>query len=140
MSNIDSLNLFTEIGSVNNHLNRNLDRTLGAIHGIGVSDFRVMHQLELAPANVLSRVELAEKVSLTASGITRLLNPMEKIGLIEKLQNERDARVSLVRLTEAGKQRFKQAQESFIAVMDNSLNKLNPSEKNKLIELLGKVS
>ena len=99
-----------------------------------------MHQLELAPANVLSRVELAEKVSLTASGITRLLNPMEKIGLIEKLQNERDARVSLVRLTEAGKQRFKQAQESFIAVMDNSLNKLNPSEKNKLIELLGKVS
>lgn len=140
MSHENLLTLFIAISSVNNQVSKRLDRNLGAVHGIGVSDFRVMHQLDLAPGNILSRIELAENIGLTASGITRLLNPIEKIGLVEKLPNERDARVSLVKLNKVGKQRFDEALESFSEVMQSSLDKLTKSEQKKLAELLGKMS
>lgn len=140
MSHENLLTLFIAISSVNNQVSKRLDRNLGAVHGIGVSDFRVMHQLDLAPGNTLSRIELAESIGLTASGITRLLNPIEKIGLVEKLPNERDARVSLVKLNKVGKQRFDEALESFSEVMQRSLDKLTKSEQKKLAELLGKIS
>lgn len=51
----------------------------------------------------MRRIDLAEKVWLTASGVTRLLLPMEKIGLVKKEKNDADARVSLVWITESGK-------------------------------------
>lgn len=50
----------------------------------------------------MRRIDLASSIGLTASGITRLVSPMEKIGLVQKERNERDARVSLVKITPAG--------------------------------------
>lgn len=135
----NSLDVFSRMTSANNQINKKLDRTLGAVHGIGVSDFRVMQQLDAATGNTLSRIALAESVGLTASGITRLLNPMEKVGLVEKLKNERDARMSLVRLSKIGKQRYSEALLSFTQTMEASLNKLTQSEQKKLIELLEKM-
>lgn len=134
------IEFFICLDSASNRVSKRLDRSLGAVHGLGVSDYRVMHQLDVAPGKVLSRIELAESVGLTASGITRLLNPMEKIGLVEKRQNDRDARVSLVSLSEIGKQRLSEARESFLAVMETSLSKLSQQEKASLIELLEKIA
>jgi DNA-binding MarR family transcriptional regulator len=74
-----------------------------SVHGVGLSEYLVLHQLFIAPGQKMRRVDLAEQVGLSPSGITRLLNPMEKIGLIEKEENPRDARVSLVTLSIAGK-------------------------------------
>ncbi len=99
----------TEAG---NRVSRRLDHTL-AIHGISFTEFRVLHQLAQAPGETLRRVDLAEAVGLTASGVTRLLNPMEKIHLVEKERNPRDARVSLVRLSATGKEIYGDALASF---------------------------
>ena len=54
-----------------------------SMHGLGLSDYFVLNQLYLAPAQKMRRSELAERVGLSPSGITRLLNPLEKIGLVE---------------------------------------------------------
>ena len=68
------------------------------MHGISLKDYMILHILNNATGNRLRRIDLAEKTGLTASGITRLLLPLEKIGLITKENNDRDARVSYVKL------------------------------------------
>lgn len=104
-----SLQLFSVFATAH----KRIDRTLSAIHGIGLTEFTVLNQLSAAPNLTLSRIQLAESVGLSASGITRLLNPMQKIGLVEKERNPRDARVSLVKLSKAGKKIHKEAYASF---------------------------
>lgn len=87
------------------NLNGQIQRKLAGaltVHGLGVSEFLVLLQLHGAPDKHMRRVDLAEAVGMTASGITRLLNPMEKTGLITKQASARDARVSLVGLSKAG--------------------------------------
>jgi DNA-binding MarR family transcriptional regulator len=84
-----------------------------SLHGVGLSEYLVLHQLFIAPNQKMRRVDLAEQVGLSPSGVTRLLNPMEKIGLIEKEDNPRDARVSLVALSIAGKRVYEETQLSF---------------------------
>ena len=56
-----------------------------SVHGISFSEFCILHRLFQAPQQRLSRIELANSVGLSASGITRLLQPMEKIHLVENL-------------------------------------------------------
>lgn len=135
-----NLTVFTELNSTYSHLHKKLDRYLGAVHGLGVSEFRVLSELDKTPGGMLSRIELAERLSLTASGITRLLNPMQKIGLIQKLANERDARISLVALGDSGQTRAREAADGVDHVMEASLKKLRPDEVNTLLSLLEKLS
>lgn len=90
-------------------LGERIDNSLGAVHGIAFIEFMVLHQLAAAPDGAMRRVDLARAVSRSASGVTRLLRPMEKIGLVAKGESQRDARVSLVQLTAAGRERYKDA-------------------------------
>lgn len=140
MSENNILPLFIELSTANNHISKKLDRHLGAMHGLGVSEFRVLRELDLAPSQTLSRIDLAQNVGLTASGITRLLNPMEKIGLVEKQKNNRDARISLVKMNASGQERYQQALEGFIYVMESCLKGLDNKERQTLFNLLKKLS
>ncbi len=97
-------------------LHSTIQKRVGAAlssHGIGLSEYLVLNQLYIATNQKMRRSDLAEQVGLSPSGVTRLLNPMEKIGLIVKEDNPRDARVSLVTLSGAGKKIFKEARISF---------------------------
>ena len=98
------------------------------MHGISLTDYMILHILNNATGNRLRRIDLAEKTGLTASGITRLLLPLEKIGLITKENNDRDARVSYVKLTTVGKKIFKDATITATSISTALLN--NFSEKN----------
>jgi len=83
---------------------RRLDQVLGGYHGISFNDFMLLHYLNRAPAGRLRRVDLAERQGLTASGVTRTLLPLEKIGLVERQQDPRDARVAYAAITETGRE------------------------------------
>ncbi|QQT32666.1 MarR family transcriptional regulator [Sphingobacterium multivorum] len=80
-----------------------------SLHGLSLTDFMILHILSQASGNRLRRIDLAESTGLTASGITRIISPMEKMGLVVKEYNDRDARVSYVKLTAAGDRIFKEA-------------------------------
>lgn len=98
------------------NLHSNIQKKMGAAlsaHGIGLSEYLVLNQLYVAKNRRMRRSDLAEHVGLTPSGVTRLLNPMEKIGLIKKEDSPRDARVSLVALSETGKKIAEEARISF---------------------------
>ncbi len=111
-----------------------------AVHGIGLSEYLVLYQLYSAPTQKMRRSDLAEQVGLSPSGITRLLNPMEKIGLVEKEENPRDARVSLVTLSSAGKQIFEDARVSFDHAAEILLKPLDAQQSSAFSTLLTMVS
>ncbi|SFB92411.1 MarR family winged helix-turn-helix transcriptional regulator [Massilia yuzhufengensis] len=83
-------------------LSRRLDNSLGSLHGISFADYQLLLSLLRAPGGRLRRVDLAEKLGLTASGVTRSLLPLEKIGLVGRQSDPRDARVGYAIITPSG--------------------------------------
>ena len=106
-----------------------------SIHGIGFSEYLVLWHLSAAPANAMRRIDLAECLGLTASGITRLVNPMEKTGLVAKQALARDARVSLVVLTNAGARVLSEAAVAFESVTGEWLGRLSAGERRAVEKL-----
>ena len=81
---------------------RRFDSTLGNLHGLSFGDYQLLYHLQRAPGGRLRRIDLAERLALTASGITRSLMPLEKIGLVARQADARDARVGYAAITAAG--------------------------------------
>ena len=119
-------------------LNRKLDQALAA-HGISFTEFTALRQLHSAPNEQMRRIDLAERIGLSASGVTRLLNPMEKIGLVTKEASARDARVSLVKLTKAGTRLLKEAEVSFDHLAGRSLQDFTKQEYSEFARLISKM-
>jgi DNA-binding MarR family transcriptional regulator len=84
-------------------LEKRLDHSLGAIRGISLAEYRLLRALGDAPNAQASRVDLAQAVGLTPSGVTRALRPMEKLGIVSTLKSKRDARLAIAALTPAGR-------------------------------------
>ncbi len=121
------------------HVSRQLDNSLGAIHGIGLTEYMVLRQLDKAPNSTLRRIDLADAVGRTASGITRMLRPMEKIGLVEKDVSERDARVSLVRMTASGERVYDESSATVNQQAQSLLSGLDDRRLDAFLELLDAV-
>jgi len=115
---------------------KQIDNSLGMIHGIGLTEYMVLSHLSNAPKNLMRRIDVAEAIGRTASGVTRMLSPMEKIGLIQKEVNPRDARVSLVKMTETGEKIFKEATNTFNQQSEQILKALDQKQLNDLYVLL----
>ena len=105
-------------------------------HGLSFTELMVMYNLSTAPSNTMRRIELAENVGLSASGVTRLLTPMVKINLVQKEVNPRDARYSLVKLSDTGKQLLKDALVAF----EHSSETLTKPIQGKQLERFIKLS
>jgi DNA-binding MarR family transcriptional regulator len=103
-----SLELFIGLSKV---LTRNSRRFNGGLDGLGFSEFVILIHVDQSPDQKIRRIDLAEKMGLTASGVTRILAPMEKIGLIKRETAPRDARVSFVTITPSGHRNFTETLE-----------------------------
>lgn len=130
---------FLELAKVHTILSRKLDGRLG---GLSLSEFMILYTLYETPEERLRRIDLAEHVGLTASGITRILLPMEKIGLVKKETNERDARSSFVLLAPGGKEMLIEAidrADLFAKDVFPPISEKKLEEISKLFQSLGKV-
>jgi|SRR5438445_5462318 len=96
---------------------RSFDAQLQGDHGLTVNDFEALLLLSGAEDNQMRRVDLADGLQLTASGVTRLLDGLEKLGLVEKATCAKDARVTYAVLTEAGAEKLKEASCSHVAAI-----------------------
>lgn len=90
-----------------------LSGEFSAVHGISVNEFLLLLHLERAASNRLARVDLAKRMHVSASTVTRMAAPMEKIGLVGREVDQRDARLVFVVATEAGKTKLAEALETF---------------------------
>lgn len=98
--------LFLSFVHLSNRMLKRMDGQL-SVHGISFTEYQVLHHLRKAARETMTRIELARSVGLSASGVTRLIAPMEKLGLVEKESHPRDARISLVKLSNTGKKVYK---------------------------------
>lgn len=115
-------------------LARRFDSGLG---GLGLNEFTILYTLNVASEGKMRRIDLANKIGLTASGITRLLLPMEKIGLVKGGESEKDARARYIMIAPGGKRKLDEAIER----MDFILDELIPAGKrNKLKGMSGFIS
>jgi DNA-binding MarR family transcriptional regulator len=93
---------------------RRFNRELLASHGLTINDFEVLVHLAHADGGRLRRVDLADRVLLTASGITRLLDGLERSKLVCKASCSADARVTYAEITPAGRALLSDARESHV--------------------------
>ena len=103
-----SLTLFMNMAIAQAIVGRRFDPQLG---GLSFTEFLILYHLSKNPTGKMRRVDLAERIGLTASGVTRLLAPMEKIGLVKREENTADARVSFVALAPSGKRMLNESME-----------------------------
>ena len=117
---------------------RKVDNRL-SLHGISFTEFAILKHLAEAPERTLRRIDLAEGIGISASGVTRILNPMEKIKLVAKEKNDRDARVSLVKLTDAGSEIYSDASATLAFVSADFLSPLTENQLAKLMKYTEKL-
>ncbi|MEZ5246961.1 MAG: MarR family winged helix-turn-helix transcriptional regulator [Acidimicrobiales bacterium] len=79
-----------------------LESGLSHVTGITFAEYRLLRAIARSPQQRASRVDLAERVGLSPSGVTRALQPLEKLGFVETQRGERDARLALAGLTPHG--------------------------------------
>jgi DNA-binding MarR family transcriptional regulator len=119
---------------------RRFNRDLLALHGLTINDFEVLVHLDHADGGRLRRVDLSERVLLTASGITRLLDGLERCDLVRKASCAADARVTYAEITETGRARLADARLSHVqGVRELFAERYSGSELVALTELLGRL-
>jgi DNA-binding MarR family transcriptional regulator len=89
-----------------------LSAQLSADHGLNINAYEALLHLARAPDSRLRRVDLANGLLLTASGVTRLLDSLERDGFVAREECSSDRRVSYAALTEAGRSKLREASKS----------------------------
>jgi len=121
-------------------ITRELSAQLQREHGLTISDYEVLLHLSRADGGMLRRVDLAERVVLSASGITRLLEGLERAGWVERASCKSDARVSYAKLTEKGRRKLREAAVTHVAGVDELFNdRYSESELATLAGLLARL-
>jgi DNA-binding MarR family transcriptional regulator len=121
-------------------ITRELSAQLQREHGLTLNDYEVLLHLSHADGGRMRRVDLAERVVLTASGITRLLEGLERSGFVCKETCPSDARVSYAKLTDEGAAKLRAAAETHLRGVDELfLARYSEPELATLAELLGRL-
>jgi len=120
---------------------RALSARLDAEHGLTVSEFEALQLLARAERRAMRRVDLAEGLGLTPSGVTRLLDGLERAGFVGKRTCESDGRVTYAVLTDAGEAKLTEASCSHVGAIATFLeDRYSVEELTALEDLLGRLS
>jgi DNA-binding MarR family transcriptional regulator len=111
------------------------DAELGAVHGLGLSDFAALHHLAEAPGGRLRRVDLARRLALTPSGVTRLLAPLERRGIVTREEDGYDARATFAVLSRSGKSLAKDATATVTTIAEAVLGSLSDKDRAAFAKL-----
>ena len=125
---------------VHSALTRRFTTELVNMHGLTLNGYEVMLHLAHAPGRRLRRVDLAESVLLTASGITRLLDGLERSGYVSRAASEQDARVTYAVLTDEGYEKLRSAAPTHVSSIRELFGgQFSSDELETLTELLGRL-
>jgi DNA-binding MarR family transcriptional regulator len=121
-------------------MSRALDAELQDAHSMTISDYDVLVQLRDAEDHSLTMSELSRRTLLTRSGMTRLVQGLERDGLVERRSCATDARVSYAVLTEVGQAQIAAARRTHHAGIRRLFaDHFTPEEAEELSRLLGQI-
>lgn len=118
-----------------------LDRELRTRHGLTFSTYDVLLRLARAESGSLRMTELAERVLMSPSGLTRLVDGLARRGLVERAVFDGDGRVTLVRLTQEGRSVLRAAARTHVAGIRRHLTgRLTAAQLRSLASILETVT
>jgi DNA-binding MarR family transcriptional regulator len=119
---------------------RELSASLLSDHGLTINDYEALLVLSSAPDQRLKRIDLARRLLLTPSGVTRLLEGLESAGLVERAACATDLRVTYAQLTDGGREKLAEASCGHVASIQALFEEhLSPDEIDQLGETLAKL-
>jgi DNA-binding MarR family transcriptional regulator len=119
---------------------RELDRELEEVHGLPLTHYEVLLYLEAAPGDRLRMSDLAASVLLSQSGVTRLVDRLERAGHVIRKPCAEDRRVLYAELTDSGRARLAEARPTHLAgVRARFLSRFDAAELDDLAEAWERV-
>lgn len=114
---------------------------LGAVHGLSLKETLLLMHLKGATRERLPRVDLAKRLSVSPSTVTRMATPLEKLGLIGREPDARDARLAYVVLTSAGQTLVEHATATLERLAGETFSdRWSGTEIERLASLLGRLT
>ena len=139
-TNTAALTAWVRLLRAHSAITRTFNAQLQAQHGLTINDYEALLVLAHDGGNRLKRIEVSERLQLTPSGITRLLEGLERCGLVAKEPCEADARVTYAVLTEAGRAKLAEASSSHLASVEALFSeRYSGEELRTLADLLGRL-
>lgn len=131
-----SLEFFLNLAKVQAVMFRRFDSSLW---WLWFNEFIILYHLNQVQDKKLRRIDLADKIGLTASWVTRILLPMEKIWLVSREINPNDARVSYVILASGWKTKLEEAliRAEYLSEQTISIDKYD--KLNELSDLINEI-
>jgi len=117
-----------------------LDNELQAAHGLSLGDYEVLMHLSDAPDRSLRMSELAGRLHLSPSGITRRIDGLVRAGLVERLQCPSDRRGSNAVITDTGIEALRRAAPTHVrGVREHFVARLTERQLANLASALSSV-
>lgn len=136
MSN-DELKVWRSFLVAHARVTRQLEADLVAEHALPLASYDVLVQLVEAPHHRLRMTELADRVLISRSGLTRLVDRLSKDGLVRREACESDARGLFAVLTPLGYERLRTASRTHLrGVQEYAIGRFSPDELREFGELL----
>ena len=118
-----------------------LDEELRRGHGISFGAYDVLLRLARAPGRCLPMSELARRVMLSPSGLTRMVDRLVEEGLVRRRPFEADARVTLACLTERGRTRVRAAAGTHLrGIREHFTGRLSQAQLRSVASALGAIA
>jgi DNA-binding MarR family transcriptional regulator len=122
-------------------LAKRLDAELESAHRLPMTSYEVLHHLEEASRGRMRMCELAEQAQLSRSGLTRLVDRLERDGLLERCSCEHDARGSYACLTDAGRERLQEARVTHLGVVrEHFLSRFSEAELRDVADIWERIA
>ena len=122
-------------------LAKRLDAELEQAHGLPMTSYEVLHHLKDASGGRMRMCDLAEQAQLSRSGLTRLVDRLERDELLERCSCDHDARGSYACLTELGRERLAEARGTHLAVVrEHFFSRFSESELGALADLWDRIA
>jgi DNA-binding MarR family transcriptional regulator len=122
-------------------LAKRLDSELERAHHLPMTSYEVLHHLDSSGGGRMRMCDLADQAQLSRSGLTRLVDRLERDGLLERCSCEQDARGSYACLTCAGRERLREARGTHLAVMrEYFFARLSETELRALADMSERIA
>jgi DNA-binding MarR family transcriptional regulator len=110
--------VFVKLLHAHGSMIRAIETRLLAQHGLSANDFEALVHLSHAEEGAMRRIDLAEALRLSPSGVTRLLDGLQREGLTVNRSCDTDARVTYAMITDKGRETLREAAETHAAACE----------------------
>ncbi|HEY7836053.1 MAG TPA: MarR family transcriptional regulator [Solirubrobacteraceae bacterium] len=122
-------------------LAKRLDAELERAHSMPMTSYEVLHHLEEANRGRMRMCDLAEQAQLSRSGLTRLVDRLERDGLLERCSCSHDARGAYACLTEIGRERLQEARATHRAALRSAFfSRFSEEELSMLADMWERIA